>query len=164
LFSERIVAVNYQVAFDASQNGSQLAIFALGPVFALLFGLIGWSLKGSSDPKYASKGKFFLLISGIGVVLSFVFLIGVFSEYYNAKKSLRTGNFSVAEGTVEDFVPMPPEGHSTESFKVGARSFAYGSGWGSIVFNSEWNHGYIHNGARVRISYRDENILRVEVK
>ena len=70
----------------------------------------------------------------------------------------------MVEGTVEDFTPMPPGGHSIECFKVGKKSFQYGSGWGSIVFNSDSNHGYIHSSASVRITYRDEDILRVEIK
>ena len=34
-------AVNYHVVFDVSQKSSQLAIWAINPVFALLPGLIG---------------------------------------------------------------------------------------------------------------------------
>jgi len=156
--------VNYHVVFDVSQNSSQLVIFALIILFALLPGLIGWGLIGSSNATEAFKGKFFLLISFIGVALSLVALISVSWEYYDVRKALRTGNFQVAEGTIENFVPMPSGGHSTESFKVGTTSFAYGSGWGSIVFNSEWNHGFIRNGVQVRISYRDGDILRVETR
>ena len=156
--------MNYHVVFDVSQNSSQLAIWAIIPVFALLPGLIGWALKGSSDPKGAFKGKFFLVISGCGFAFSLVLLTGRYAEFHQAKKALQTRNYQVAEGTVVDFVPMPPGGHSIERFKVGQTSFQYGSGWGSIVFNSEWNHGYIHNGAAVRITHTGEDILRVEVR
>jgi hypothetical protein len=105
-----------------------------------------------------------LLISVCGFAVSPVFFIGRYGEYRQAKKALPTGNYQVAEGTVEDFSPMPPGGHSIESFKVGKNSFQYGSGWGSIVFNSDWNHGYIHSGATLRITYRDGDILRIAVK
>jgi hypothetical protein len=159
-----VTAVNYHVVFDVSLNGSQLAVYALILIFASIFGLLGWGLKDSSDPNYATKGKVFMSISGIVLVLSTVSLIADIDEYHNLKKSLQTGDFSVAEGTVENFVPMPPGGHSTESFQIGPTSFAYGSGWGSLAFNSDWNRGYIHNGARVRIAYKDGNILRVEVR
>jgi hypothetical protein len=155
--------MNYHVVFDASRNSSELAIFALAPVGVLLAALIGWALKGSSDPKEALKGKMFLLFSAVGFVFSLVLLFGHYSEYYRAKKALRTRDYQVIEGTVENFVPMPPGGHSTESFDIDKTSFRYGSGRGSIVFNSEWNHGYIHNGVQVRIAYKDEDILRIEV-
>ena len=155
--------MNYHVVFDASRNSSELAIFALAPLGVLLAALIGWALKGSSDPKEALKGKMFLLFSAVGFVFSLVLLFGHYSEYYRAKKALRTRDYQVIEGTVENFVPMPPGGHSTESFDIDKTSFRYGSGRGSIVFNSEWNHGYIHNGVQVRIAYKDEDILRIEV-
>jgi hypothetical protein len=156
--------VNYHVVFDASQNGPQLGIWAIIPVFALLPGLIGWAFRDSSDPKEAFKGKVFLLISFCGLALSLLLLIGRYGEYYQAKKALQTRDYQIVEGTVEDFVPIPPGGHSIERFKVGTKSFEYGSGWGSIVFNSDWNRGYIRNGGQVRISYRNEDILRVELR
>jgi hypothetical protein len=134
------------------------------PIFALLPGLIGWALKDSDDPKEAFKGKFFLLLSGCGFALSLVLLIGNYAVYYRAKKALQIRDCQVVEGMVENFIPMPPGGHSIESFKVGQKSFQYGSGWGSTVLNSEWNHGYIHNGVEVRITYKDGDILRVEVR
>jgi hypothetical protein len=156
--------VNYHVVFDASQNGSQLGIWAIIPLLALLPGLIGWAFKDSSDPKEALKGRFLLLISACGLALSLVFLVGRYGEYYQAKKALHTRDYQIVEGTVEGFVPMPPGGHSIERFKVGEKTFQYGSGWGSIVFNSEGNRGYIRNGAQVRISYLNEEILRVELR
>lgn len=63
-----------------------------------------------------------------------------------------------------NFIPMPPNGHSTESFNVSSSYFEYSSGWGSTSFNSEWNKGYIHNGAKVRITFLDKDILRVETQ
>ena len=105
-----------------------------------------------------------MAISGIGLAFSIVLAVGHYGEYHKAKKALETGDYQLSEGTVTDYVPMPPEGHSIESFKIGNTSFKYGSGWGSIVFKSEWNHGYIRNGSQVRISYKGEDILRVEVR
>src|SRR5262245_32431394 len=115
--------MHYQVVFDASRNGSQLAIFLAAPIFALIFVMIGLALKNSIDPKEAIKGKFFLAISGVGFLLSLVLIAGNSAEYYQAKRALQTGNYKVVEGTVRNFVPMPPGGHSTESFDIGGTSF-----------------------------------------
>ena len=41
-------------------------------------------------------------------------------------------------------------------------TFDMGSGRGSIVFNSEW--GYIPDGVQVRIAYKDEDRLRIELR
>jgi hypothetical protein len=156
--------VNYHVVFDASQNASQVGLFLFPPLFALVFGFIGWAVKNSGDPQWLAKGTFFMVISALGLGLSLVFLVSQLNKYHRAKKALETGNYQVAEGTVSDFVPMPPGGHSIEHFRVAGSAFQYGSGWGSVVFNSEWNRGDIRNGAQVRIAYSDGNILRVEVK
>jgi hypothetical protein len=88
----------------------------------------------------------------------------MYSEYHSAEKALLKHDYSVAEGIVTDFIPMPPGGHATESFRVGGARFAYGSGWGSTVFNSEWNTCFIHNGVQARITYRGSDILKVEVR
>jgi len=125
--------------------------------------MIGWALKGSGDAKGATKGKIFLGVAAAGFLLSLVLFAGNFAEYYRAKQALQTGNYEVVEGTVRNFVPMPPGGHSIESFDIGETSFRYGSGWGSILFNSEWNRGFIHNGARLKVSSRHGDILRIEV-
>lgn len=73
-------------------------------------------------------------------------------------------SYSVTEGVVSDFIPMPPGGHSTERFVVNGVRFEYGSGWGSTTFNSEWNKGFIHNGVEARITYVGKEIIKVEVK
>ncbi len=156
--------MNYHVVFDASRNASELAIYALPPLGVLLAALIGWGFRGSSDPKEALKGKMFLLFAAVGLVFSLVLLVGNYSRYYRAKKALQAGDYQVIEGTVKNFVPMPSGGHSTETFDINKKSFRYGGGRGSIVFNSEWNHGYIHNGVQARIAYKDEDILRIEIK
>jgi hypothetical protein len=159
-----IDAMNYNVVFDASRNGSQLAMFAAFPVFIALFGLIGWALTSSSDPTESTKGKFFLAGSALGLAMSLMLLVGHYGEYHQAKKALQAGAYDVVERTVQNFVPMPPDGHSTESFSVDQNHFSYGAGWGSIVFNSEWNRGHIHNGAHVRIAYKGAAILRIETR
>jgi hypothetical protein len=78
--------------------------------------------------------------------------------------SLVHHDYSITEGVVTDFIPMPPGGHASKSFRIDGVNFSYGSGFGSTVFNSEWNNGAIHNGVEARISYRGPDILRIEVK
>jgi hypothetical protein len=129
-----------------------------------LFVLIGWSVRTSGDKDAFVKGLMFQLVGAIGILGAFAFGVVMYGEYRAARKALATHNYSVVEGTVSNFVPMPPGGHSTESFVVNGVHFAYGSGWGSTTFNSEWNKGFIHNGVEVRVTYVDGDIIRVEVK
>ena len=158
-------AVGYHVVFDAARNGSQsLVLWMLIPVFPALFVILGWALAKSDDPQAVNKGKVFMLISGCGLALSLVATASNCVEYYRVRSALNGNDYRLVEGSVTDFDPMPHGGHGIESFKVGSTSFRYGSGWGSIVFNSDWNHGYIHSGALVRIAFRNGDILRIELK
>jgi hypothetical protein len=156
--------VNYHVVFDALQNGSQLAICLFIPLFLLAPGAVGWTLARSTSPHPALKGKVFLFISIVSFGVSLTVATISFVQYHQMSLALADGDYQVTEGIVDEFVPMPPSGHPVESFRVGAASFHYGSGWDSIVFNSGRNRGYIHNGAQVRITHRGVDILRVEVK
>jgi hypothetical protein len=87
----------------------------------------------------------------------------VWQEYKSARDILRRGDFETVEGIVQHFHRMPAEGHDTERFSLGGVEFKYSSGWGAVYFNSDLNYGYIHDGVRARISYKNEEILKVEV-
>ena len=100
----------------------------------------------------------------MGILGALTFFIAIYSEYRNARNAFEAHSYSVSEGVVTDFVPMPPGGHSTESFVVNGVRFEYGGGWGSTTFNSEWNKGFIHNGVETRITYVGTEIIKVEVK
>ena len=77
----------------------------------------------------------------------------------------RTGEgVRVVEGRVEDFVPMPLEGHAEESFVVGGTKFSY-SGYegGCWIHHAAANVGPIREGLQVRVHYWDSRILKLEV-
>jgi len=156
--------VNYHIVFDALQTGSQLAICLFTPLFLLVPGAVGCALKRFRDPLSVLTGKVLLLISIASFGVSLVVATISFVEYHKMKLALAEGDYQVTEGIVTEFVPMPPSGHPVESFSAGGSFFHYGSGWDSIVFNSAWNRGYIHNDAQVRITHRGVDILRVEVR
>lgn len=48
-----------------------------------------------------------------------------FFEWYRGRRALQNGTASVVEGRVENFVPMPFEGHAQEFFTVQGVSFSY---------------------------------------
>lgn len=105
-----------------------------------------------------------MLVSTAVIAFSLLFFFSDYSEYHRAERALEQREVQMVEGVVTDFVAIPPGGHSTESFRVGNASFAYGAGWGSIMFNSERNHGFVHDGAQVRIRFVKADILRVETR
>jgi hypothetical protein len=155
---------DYHIAFDVTRNGFQWMIPFLISMGAGIFLLLGWALRKSGDRDLSVKGVIFQGLSGIGVLGALGFLIAAYSTYHNASRALSDHDYSIAEGIVTDFIPMPAGGHAVESFRINGVNFSYGSGWGSTVFNSEWNKGAVHNGVQARISYRGSDILRVEVR
>jgi hypothetical protein len=133
-------------------------------ICAAMFVGVGSALRSSSDKNFVSKGAFFQVGGAVVVLAALVFFTSMYWQYRNVKKVFADHSYSISEGVVQDFIPMPPGGHSTESFVVSGVRFEYGSGWGSTTFNSEWNKGFIHDGVDTRITYIGKDIIRVEVK
>lgn len=156
--------VEYRTVFDASQNAFSLAWPLIIALFASVFPLIGWAMRKSNKSVTRFKGVAFQCFGALGVIVGILCLVSNYVSINNYTKALSNRDYSVAEGVVSDFVPMPPGGHAEESFKINQKRFSYGSGWGSLVFNSEWNAGLLRNGVRARITYRGEDILKVEVQ
>jgi hypothetical protein len=155
--------MGYRTVFDVAQNGLQWwPLFGL--IFGALFTIVGLALKKPGDKDSALKATLFQLFGGMFILFALGFFASTYSEYRNARKALATHSYSISEGVVSDFVPMPPGGHSTESFAINGFRFEYSSGWGSTTFNSEWNKGFIHDGVQARITYVGKDIIRVEIK
>jgi len=156
--------MGYRTVFDVTQVGFQWWIPLLIFIFGGLFSVIGWAVRTSGEESYVAKGILFQVVGAVGLLAALGFLGSTYSEYHNAQQALANHNYSVSEGVVSDFVPMPPGGHATESFLVEGARFAYGGGWGSTIFNSEWNKGLIHNGVQARITHVGKDIIKIEVK
>lgn len=156
--------MHYRTVFDVAQNGFQGWLFLLFVIGGMLFTLVGTALKSSDDADFRTKGRLFQLFGIVFAVVGLSFGVSSYLEFSRFERALTKHRCSVVEGVVTDFVPMPPGGHSTESFNVNGTHFEYSGGWGSTSFNSEWNKGYIHNGTRVRITYTGTDILRVETQ
>ena len=155
--------MGYRTVFDVAQNGVQWwPLFGL--TFGALFAVIGLALRTSGDKDSPVKATLLQLIGAVCILFALAFFASTFNEYRNARKAFATHNYSISEGVVSDFVPMPPGGHSIESFAVNGVHFEYGSGWGSTTFNSEWNRGFIHDGVQARITYVGKDIIRVEIE
>jgi hypothetical protein len=120
--------------------------------FAIDSRLIGWS--------------FVVFASGCTLFA----LGGTYSTYREAVQAYRTGQYSMVEGVVEDFHPMPYEGHQNECFRVKKEKFCYSDYAVSPSFNQSASHGGpIRAGLPVRIAYYEGDnfqayILRLEIR
>jgi hypothetical protein len=89
---------------------------------------------------------------------------GVQDMYARAKDAYVQGRYSVVEGTVANFRPMPYSGHQDESFSVDGVQFSYSDYVIVPCFNNTASHGGpIREGLGVRIAYSDNCILKLEV-
>lgn len=107
------------------------------------------------------------ILSSVAVA---VIVFGAFVECYHVSKTrelmdaYQSGNYSVAEGAVQDFHPMPYDGHERESFVVQGKRFSYSDFIVSPGFRNAVSHGgALREGMWVRVLYIREHIVRVEI-
>jgi len=109
----------------------------------------------------------------IAVVVAYVVMLfmamtlspaGVTDMYARARDTYVKGDYSIAEGTVANFRPMPYSGHQNETFSVNGVEFSYSDYVVVPCFNNTASHsGPIRDGLRVRIAYSGNCILKSEV-
>jgi len=81
------------------------------------------------------------------------------------QSAYKNGDYSIVEGKVENFRPMPYEGHQEECFSVKAETFCYSDYEPTAGFNNATSHGGpIRAGLPVRIAYIGSRILRIEIR
>lgn len=124
---------------------------SFGLTFAIPPRLVGW---------------FFVIFGSFWSLVTFA----SYSSYRELLHAYRTGKYSVVEGIVEDFHPMPYEGHQNECFRVGDEKFCYSDYDVSPAFNQSASHGGpIRAALPVRIAYYEDknfqaHILRLEIR
>ena len=98
-------------------------------------------------------GSFFL---GFSLIFILVTSPIIRPGFWKTKEVLRDKTYSIVEGKVENFDPMPEGGHKRESFTINGVEFNYSdfdlSVWG---FNNAASHGgpINKNGQYLRIGY-----------
>jgi hypothetical protein len=162
--------MTYRTVFDASQHGYE-NFWSLAPTM-LIFVAIGvmmvfWPVPLRLNlPQNLQEraGRIFSWCFFMFSLLVAMALPSTLLEYQRATSDLREGRYSVVEGPVTDFVPMPYEGHSQESFTVNGHRFSYSDYSMTAGFRNAASHGGpIREGLYVRISYSGNLILRLEV-
>jgi hypothetical protein len=159
--------MRYVTVFDAAAQPLRNWPF---PAFGLIFVMIGIVLvfKPAWVPfghRWLRQGLFpwLYLLFAIAWTISSGLAVGL--DSYRAVQALRSGSYSVVQGEVENFTPMPIEGHADEQFDVGGVHFAYSDFEVTAGFNNSASHGGpIRPGLPVRIAYRGNEILRLQVK
>jgi hypothetical protein len=162
--------MKFTAIYDAAQqgypawnlNGIPLVLVCAGLLLVLAPDLMQWILP------YGLQGRarrifswVFLCAALLGASATFRATTG---SYDAAAAASRDHRYSVVEGRVTDFVPMPYTGHARESFVVGGRTFTYSDYILTGCFNNAASHGGpIRSGLSVRIAYVGNCIVRLEV-
>lgn len=168
----------YETVFEVTQKPFEW----WWPAFGLIFVVIGVFLikfgpkldrnKNRKDIRLTFAispkllGWFFVVFASLWTLIAFG---STYSSYRELLEAYRTGRYSVVEGIVEDFHPMPYGGHQSECFRVAKERFCYSDYAVSPAFNQSASHGGpIRAGLPVRISYCEDDdfqprILRLEI-
>jgi hypothetical protein len=153
----------YKTIFEITNKGF-MWWFALAGLLPAVPGAVLWELRKSHGDSWRLKWLRFFF-PGFALLWLSVATIPMWLEYSKLQNAYRHGAFSTVQGPVEDFHPMPPQGHSTECFSVENQRFCYGDDIMSAGFNSDSAHGGpIRAGLPVRIAYVGNDILKLEVR
>lgn len=98
-------------------------------------------------------------IGSVGLVLSLIvcsiFVVTQMDMYQNIVVAYQEGQYMTVEGYVEDFVPMPAEGHAHETFQINGIPFDYSDNSALQGYNNTKVHGGVisGNGQHLKIRY-----------
>lgn len=109
--------------------------------------------RGDYDPEFTKK---FCRVAFV-VVAVFSVIIGItkINMYSRTVAAYKKGEYMVVEGYVENFVPMPYEGKSDESFEINGVKFSYSDYVVQYGYNNSKSHGGVitGDGQHLKIGY-----------
>jgi len=153
----------YQTVFDISQKGFDWWFPAAGLAFLAVGIFLIWLGKKKTWTGFQRwTGYYFVAFSSLWTLAAFGTM---WPEYTNLHNAYMQGQYSVVEGEVENFRPMPYDGHQDECFSVKGVTFCYSDYGPTAGFNNSTSHGGpIRAGLPVRIAYLGNHILRIDVR
>lgn len=157
------MAQEYITIFEISHKGFKWW-FALVGLLPAVPGAIIWRFSKNHQDSWRLKWFKFSL-PGFALLWLSMATIPMWLEYTKLQEAYRRGAFSVVQGPVEDFHPMPPQRNSEECFSVENQRFCYSDNIISAAFNIDSVHGGpIRAGLPVRIAYVGNDILKLDVR
>ena len=160
-------AGGYVTVFDVTRSGYRQWSFA---AFGLTFVAVGLAIPTlirlgifRKQPPWMEKW-FPRVFLGFAIFWTATSFLATYTEYRGAVHAMRSQQAHFVEGTVSQFIPMPYTGHAMESFVVQGVRFEYSDYAITAGFNNTASHGGpIREGLPVRIWYRGNEILRLDV-
>jgi hypothetical protein len=157
----------YTTVFDVTQAGFRQWSFS---AFGLIFVAVGLALPTlirlgifRQPPPWMQKW-FPRVFLGFAIFWTATSFAATYGDYHAAVHAMRSNEAKFVEGIVTRFTPMPYTGHAMESFVVQGVRFEYSDYVITAGFNNAASHGGpIREGLPVRIWYRGNEILRLDV-
>ncbi len=119
-------AANYHTVFTVLQKSPPWQ-----PV-AIVIGIVIFTTIVAIHTVVRRKARLVIVLPLYGIFVLFAISVvpisGIREMYSNAKHAFIRGQYSVVEGTVVKFHPMPYEGHQDERFLVNGVAFSYSGG------------------------------------
>ena len=150
--------VLYEYGFDLSEYLLNLIPLIVGiGFFATSISIIKAKKRGEDvrgfHPAFFKVAGF--IVGPLGVLLFLISTLGMAVEHIEYKELLETNNICYVEGYVENFHPMPYEGHDTEHFEIDGIYFEYTDFEIMNGYNTTSSHGGVvtQNGQYLKIKY-----------
>jgi hypothetical protein len=157
-----VTAIHYRVVFEINQKGYDWRFPAVGVLFLIAGAILVWMGRRQKLARFRNTGYVFVGFASLWTLLVFS---TTFRDYLALQRAYRKGQYSVVEGRVEDFRPMPYDGHQEECFSVEHVTFCYSDFEPTGGFNNTASHGGpLRPGLPIRVAYVDNHILRLEVE
>jgi hypothetical protein len=150
--------MEYKIIFEISKISMGLLGFLLAGTFFIIIGIT--LIKFQRHTNYAPFGYIFFTFALLWTIIS---TSSIYSKHSSLRKNYITNNYKIVEGTIENLTHTNRD--KVEIFTVKGISFKYSYG----VITSGFNHtnkfgGPIREGLKVRISYVENTIIKIEVK
>lgn len=154
--------MEFETVFDVEQAPYNWYYAAFGLCFVVFATVWSFCVRHAESRRTRYPPRFML---GFTMVWTGAVFGTTFSEWYGGRQALADGRASVVEGVVEDFVPMPYEGHQEERFTVRGVTFCYSDYTMTSLFHNTRSHGGpIQAGLYVRVHYVGSDILKLEIR
>ena len=147
------------VLYEATSK-FDFSIFSIPVIMIIIMSIILRVIKKSYDGKdIKSNIKAAKSVCLLGVLfvsfLSAVVLISQLNMYHKIVGAYNRGEYQIVEGYVENFDPMPYEGHADESFEINGVKFSYSDYNIHPGYNNTKSHGGVikENGQHLKIGY-----------
>jgi hypothetical protein len=158
--------MHYVTVFDAAnQPFRDWLPIAMGLAFMTISGLTILKPNLFKNLNFSKQPFFYYVMFGFSALWTVCAATGLLGDYFKIREVARSNQCNTVEGIVENFHPMPYEGHDSEHFNVGKVAFSYSDYVLSPGFHQSESHGGpIHSGSEVRICYFNGEILKLAIK